>query len=103
MEFSELSENIRMLYDAYKGSTTRRPALEALEQFWAAEVIRAETVGGKLVGVFYGDGRVIEGIASKRAKAPKILTISINESGDFEDVECLTLLCESIKGSCSYP
>ena len=103
MEFQKLSESMRMLYDAFKGSTTRTPALEALEQFWAAEVIRAETACGKSVGVFYGEARIIETIASKRAKKPRTMTIRINDSGDFEDVECLTMLCESIKGSCSYP
>ena len=103
MEFSKLTANAQALYDASNGRTTTRPAMEALKQFWAAEVIKAESNDGKVIGVFFGDKRVIETIATTKAKRPKVMTIRIDESGDFEDIECLTMLCETIKGSCSYP
>jgi hypothetical protein len=103
VEFSKLTENARALYDASNGRTTHRPAMEALKQFWAAEVIKAESNEGNLIGVFFGDERVIETIATTRAKRPKVMTIRIDESGEFEDIECLTMLCETIKGSCCYP
>ena len=66
-------------------------------------MIKAETKDGKLVGVFYGEARVIEAIATTRAKRPKVMMIRIDESCDFEDIECLAMLCETIKGSCYYP
>lgn len=103
MEFSKLTDNAQALYQASNGRTNCRQAVNALRQFRDADVIKAETNDGKLVGVFYGESRVIETIATARAKRPKVMMIRIDESGDYEDIECLTMLCETIKGSCSYP
>ena len=103
MEFSNLTHDASELYSASSGKASHRSALEALEKFWAAEVIRAETCDGKSIGIFYGEDRVIETIATTRAKRPKVMTIRIDESADHEDIECLTMLCETIKGSCCYP
>ena len=53
--------------------------------------------------MFHGEERIIATIATKRAPKPRVMTIRIDQSGDFEDIECLTMLCETTKGSCSYP
>ena len=103
MTFSKLTDNTRALLDASSGKTDDPKATEALQRFRAAEVIKAVSPNGKIIGIFFGDKRVMETIATERAKRPKAMTIRIDESGDFEDIECLTMLCETIKGSCCYP
>jgi hypothetical protein len=103
MDFTQLTDDTQALYEAHLGTTSRRAALQSLEEFWSADVIRAETKDGKFIGVFHGEERVIATIASKRAAKPKVMTICVSESGDYEDIECLTMLCETIKGSCTYP